>query len=256
MSEEVPVGGDPAPPVLEVREVTKRFGTVVALDGVSLRVEGGECVALVGESGSGKTTLLRAFNRMVEVDRGSVRIGGRDAASWDPVELRRRTGYVQQEGGLLPHWTVLRNAALVPRLRGMAEPEELARRALDEVGLPAERFGERWPRQLSGGQRQRVAIARALAARPGVILLDEPFGAVDAITRWDLQEGFRALRRSVPVTALLVTHDLTEALALGDRIAVLWEGRIERVGAPEELRSDPGTPYVRRLLDRAGVIGG
>ncbi|NIP57917.1 MAG: ATP-binding cassette domain-containing protein, partial [Gemmatimonadetes bacterium] len=143
------------PPALEAREVEKRYGAVVALDRITLRAEGGECVALVGESGSGKTTLLRAFNRMVEPDAGSVRVGERDVATWDPVELRRRTGYVQQEGGLLPHWSVLRNAALVPRLRGMEDAEDLARSALERVGLPPGEFGHRWPRQLSGGQRQR-----------------------------------------------------------------------------------------------------
>jgi len=241
------------PPVLEARGAEKRYGAVVALDRITLRVESGECVALVGESGSGKTTLLRAFNRMVELDAGSVRVGGRDVATRDPVELRRRTGYVQQEGGLLPHWSVLRNAALVPRLRGMEDAEDLARSALERVGLPADEFGHRWPRQLSGGQRQRVAIARALAARPGVILLDEPFGAVDAITRADLQDGFRALRRSVRVTALLVTHDLREALALGDRVAVLRAGRLVRIAPPDELRGDPGSRYVGRLLAKAGV---
>lgn len=233
--------------------MAKRYGSVTALTGVSLRVEPGECVALVGESGSGKTTLLRTFNRMVEPDEGSVRVDDRDVRSLDPVELRRRTGYVQQEGGLLPHWTVLRNAALVPTLQGVDRAEELAREALERAGLPPEEFGDRWPRELSGGQRQRVAIARALAARPGVLLLDEPFGALDAITRAEIQEGFRALRRDLDATTLMVTHDLREALLLADRIAVLLDGGIEQVADGDRLRREPATQYVRTLLDRAGV---
>lgn len=251
----LPVDGDDdrSPPALEAEDVHKRYPGAVALDGATLRVEPAECVALVGESGSGKTTLLRTFNRMVDPDAGIVRVGGRDVRAWDPVTLRRRTGYVQQEGGLLPHWTILRNAALVPRLRGMDRPEERARRALERVGLPAGTFGHRWPSDLSGGQRQRVAIARALAADPGVILLDEPFGALDAITRSELQEGFAELRRDLHATTLLVTHDLREAIALGDRIAVLLRGRVEQVAPPERLRADPATAYVRSLLERAGV---
>jgi len=225
----------------------------VALDDVDLVVREGECVALVGESGSGKTTLLRTFNRMVVPDRGEVRVGGRSTREWDPVTLRRHTGYVQQEGGLLPHWRVARNVELVPDLRGMPDAPERARRALERVSLPPGRFGDRWPRELSGGQRQRVAIARALAAEPAVLLMDEPFGALDAITRADLQEGFRELRDALGITSLLVTHDLREALALADRVAVLREGRLERVAAPSALRGDPGTPYVARLLERAGI---
>ncbi|HEX7238992.1 MAG TPA: ATP-binding cassette domain-containing protein, partial [Longimicrobiaceae bacterium] len=154
------VSGKPgeAAPALEAEAVRKRFGAVAALDGVSLAVAPGECVALVGESGSGKSTLLRCFNRMVEPDGGTVRVEGRDARELDPVALRRRIGYVPQDGGLLPHWTVLRNAALVPRLRGEPAPEERAAEALARVGLPAAVFGGRYPRELSGGQRQRVAI--------------------------------------------------------------------------------------------------
>ncbi len=241
------------PAALLADAVTKRFGEVVALEAVSLEVRPGECVALVGESGSGKTTLLRTFNRMVDADAGTVRVGERDVNDWDPVRLRRRTGYVQQEGGLLPHWTVLRNAALVPRLRGLDDPDGLARAALEKVGLPAPEFGDRWPRELSGGQRQRVAIARALAAEPGVLLMDEPFGALDAITRADLQAFFDDLRRELGITALLVTHDLREAVLLAGRIAVLRRGRLEQIAAPDVLREEPASDYVRRLLERAGV---
>lgn len=229
----------------------KRYGAVAALDDVSLSVFGGECVALVGESGSGKTTLLRCFNRMVEPDEGGIWIDGRDARTLDPIALRRRTGYVQQEGGLLPHWRVLRNAAMVPWLGGDPRPEERAAEALALVGLPAAAFGDRWPRELSGGQRQRVALARALAARPQVILLDEPFGALDAITRAELQESYRALQRELRVTTVIVTHDLHEAALLADRIAVLRRGRLEQVADPRALVSRPATPYVRELVTRA-----
>ncbi len=245
-----PGGGEPA---LGVREVVKRYGAATALDGVSLEVARGSCVALVGESGSGKTTLLRCFNAMVRPDAGTVEVDGRSVASFDPVALRRRIGYVQQEGGLLPHWPVLRNAALVPWLRGEADARERAAKALDRVGLPAARFGARWPRDLSGGQRQRVAIARALAAGSGIVLLDEPFGALDAITRSELRRSFRTLRASTGVTAVLVTHDLHEAAELADRIAVMKAGALVQVAPPEELRAAPAHGYVTELLERAGI---
>jgi osmoprotectant transport system ATP-binding protein len=240
-----------ASPALAAESVVKRYGATVALDGVTLDVARGECVALVGESGSGKTTLLRCFNRMVEPDAGRIRIEGIDTRAIDPVALRRRIGYVPQDGGLLPHWTVARNVALVPRLRRAADAGALAGRALELVGI-AELAGRR-PRELSGGQRQRVAIARALAARPDLLLLDEPFGALDAITRADLQQSFAALRRELAVSAVLVTHDLREALLLADRIAVLRQGRIEQLADGATLRTRPAGEYVASLLTRAGV---
>ena len=231
----------------------KRYGATTALDGVSLDVARGSCLTLVGESGSGKTTLLRCFNAMVSPDAGVVEVGGRSVQSFDPVALRRGIGYVQQEGGLLPHWSVLRNVALVPWLRGEEDAEEQARGALERVGLAAGRFGNRWPRDLSGGQRQRVAIARALAARPEIILLDEPFGALDAITRSELRRSFHNLRAQMGVTALLVTHDLHEAVELADRIAVMKDGAVMQAGRPEELLDAPAHDYVEELLQRAGV---
>ncbi len=240
---------------LEVQGVQKRFGEVFAVREVSFSVDQGECVALVGESGSGKTTLLRMFNRMVVPDAGEVHVRGQSVAEADPICLRRSIGYVQQDGGLLPHWRVLRNIALVPWLEEDPQWEDRALRALAGVGLEPERFAKRWPAELSGGQRQRVAIARALAHEPDVILLDEPFGALDAITRGELQQTFDILRRRVGLTAVLVTHDLREAVKLATRVIVLRKGRVEQNAPVEELLGSPATDYVRELLSRAGVIG-
>ena len=238
------------PIALRATSLTKRYGSVVALDSVSIQVARGECVALVGESGAGKTTLLRCFNRMVEPDAGEVVVDGSPVRTTDPIALRRHVGYVPQDGGLLPHWSVRRNVGLVPWLRG--EPDrDAADSALAMVGLAPDEYGDRRPRELSGGQRQRVAIARALAARPTVVLLDEPFGALDAITRGELREAFAALRADLRMTAALVTHDLYEAAQLADRIAVFRAGRIEQLATTAELVNEPATPYVRMLLDRS-----
>jgi len=244
-------------PALSAEALVKRFDRTTALDGVSLEVAEGECVALVGESGSGKTTLLRSFDGLVTPDEGRILVGGRDIRELDVVELRRQIGYVPQDGGLLPHWRVGRNVEMVPRLQGAdGDARVKADTSLRLVGLDPSAFRERWPSDLSGGQRQRVAIARALAARPTLLLLDEPFGALDAITRADLQEGFAALRASGaagPMTCVLVTHDLHEAFLLADRIAVLRRGRLEQVGSPSRLLDVPASDYVRELLSRARV---
>ena len=239
------------PSSLAARNVLHRFGNVIALDDVSIDVAAGRATALVGESGSGKTTLLRCFNRLVEPERGAVMVGDQDVRKQSPVSLRRGIGYVQQHGGLLPHWRVLRNVALVPTLRHMPDPADAARRALDLVGLPSAQFGSRFPRELSGGQRQRVALARSIAARPGVILLDEPFGALDAISRAELQESFDNLRHDLTVTTLLVTHDLAEAGRLADEVVVMRKGRIEQRGSMRDLIRAPATDYVARLIERA-----
>ncbi len=233
--------------------VTKRFGSVMALDGISIAAAPGETVVLVGESGSGKTTLLRCFNALTVPDAGRVLVDGEEVGAGDPVLLRRRIGYVQQNGGLLPHWTVQRNVELVPRLRRMPDAPARATAALELVGLDPARFAARWPRELSGGQRQRVAIARALAAHPDAVLLDEPFGALDAITRGELREAFAELRERLRLTTLIVTHDLAEALELADRIVVLRNGRAEQTAAPKTLLSAPANEYVATLLARAGV---
>jgi osmoprotectant transport system ATP-binding protein len=245
-----PIAGTVA---LDARNVSKRFGDVSALSDVSLEVPAGACVALVGESGSGKSTLLRCFNRLVDPDAGAIHANDVDLATVDPVELRRRIGYVPQDGGLLPHWRVRRNVELVPRLNGRTDAAERAAHTLELVGLDPSTFAERWPRELSGGQRQRVAIARALAAEPSVLLLDEPFGALDAITRSDLQDAFAELRTRLRTTTVLVTHDLHEALLLATHVAVLRRGRVEQVASPSALVAEPATEYVRTLLRRARI---
>ena len=247
----IPADEREPPRSLAARAVVRRYGDVVALDNASVQVEAGRTLALVGESGSGKTTLLRCFNRMVDPDSGRVEIGGADVRTQPVIELRRRIGYVPQDGGLLPHWRILRNVALVPELRHMPDPDSAAARALELVGMPVRTFGNRFPHELSGGQRQRVALARALAPRPGVILLDEPFGALDAITRSELHEAFENARREFPVTMLLVTHDLAEAARLADEIAVMRAGRVEQQASMQQLYSVPATGYVAALLARA-----
>jgi osmoprotectant transport system ATP-binding protein len=223
----------------------------VALAGVSVEVAAGRCVALVGESGAGKTTLLRCFNRMVVPSSGTVMVGGELVSSQQPELLRRRVGYVPQHGGLLPHWTVRRNASMVPELNRSANAFEAGRQALALVGLSEGIFADRFPHELSGGQRQRVALARAIAARPGVLLMDEPFGALDAISRSELQAACANLRQELGITTLLVTHDLLEADFLADDIVVMRAGLIEQRGTLDEMLAAPATPYVESLLDRA-----
>jgi osmoprotectant transport system ATP-binding protein len=223
-----------------------------ALRGIDLSVARGETVALIGASGCGKSTLLRMFNRLEEPTAGEIRIEGRASRDVDPISLRRRTGYMQQDGGLLPHWTIERNVALVPALLGW-EKERRQRRAaelLALVGLAPESYRRRYPRELSGGERQRTAFARALAADPEVILLDEPFGALDALTRIELQDEFLRLKRRLGKTMLLVTHDLREAFRLGDRIAVMKDGSILQIDTPDALRKAPAEGYVRSLLEK------
>jgi osmoprotectant transport system ATP-binding protein len=235
---------------LTARDVGHRFRDIVALDGVSIDVAPGRVLAIVGESGSGKTTLLRCFNRMVVPHSGTVALDGVDVRDQPIAAVRRRLGYVPQTGGLLPHWPVLRNAALVPSLLGHRDATDAAARALALLGVPAERF-DAFPHELSGGQRQRVALARALAAQPGAILLDEPFGALDAIARVDLQNAFDDVRHRLALTALLVTHDLGEAARLADEIVVMRRGRVEQCGPIADLLRAPATEYVATLLERA-----
>lgn len=240
---------------LEALGVSKTYPNGVrALKEIDLRVRSGETLALIGQSGCGKTTLLRLFNRLEEPTSGEVRIGGRPSVEHDPIQLRRHTGYVQQEGGLLPHWTVERNVNLVPWLLGRSG-EETGRRAaelIELVGLDPGLYRKRYPNQLSGGERQRVAFARALAADPDVILLDEPFGALDALTRLDMQEEFLTIKERLGKTIVLVTHDLEEAFRLADRIAVMKDGSIHQIGDPATLVREPATEYVSALVAKRG----
>ncbi len=241
--------------LIGIEGAEKRYGAVVALAGVSLRVEAGECLALVGGSGSGKTTLLRTINRLTELDRGRVLVRGEPVDAQDPVGLRRSIGYVQQDGGLIPHWTCLANASLVPALLGRADARDCGRRALADAGLEPDVFGGRYPRELSGGQRQRVAIARAMAASPDILLMDEPFGALDAITRTDAQRAFVRLREAAGVTAVFVTHDVAEALRVATHVAVMQSGRIVlHVPAGELIGSATG--YAAELLEKSGITNG
>lgn len=226
-------------PLLEIRNVSYAIGGRPILRDVSLSVGEGETMVLLGRSGSGKTTLLKAVNGLVQPTSGEIWFEGKSSAEWDPIQLRRRMGYVIQDAGLFPHWTVGSNVGLVPRLENWP-PDRVSERVetlLGEVGLNPSEFRERYPRQLSGGQKQRVGIARALAADPPLLLLDEPFAALDPITRLDLQRQFLELRRSVRKAALFVTHDVREALMMASRVALLKDGAIDTLAAPQEFRT-------------------
>ena len=249
--------------MIDFEQVTKSYPGVSApiLDRVSLEVKAGEIMVLLGASGSGKTTLLRLVNRLLEPDQGAVHVDGQNAAGLDVISLRRRCGYVLQEAGLLPHLNVDQNIELLPslterisrfdprRVHLLAERRKRTRELLKLVGL-SDDLAERFPRQLSGGQQQRVNVARALALDPPILLMDEPFGALDEITRGQLQDAFREWQSRLRKTVLFVTHDLFEAIILADRIAVLAGGRIEQVGTPAELLQRPATDYVRDLFAR------
>ncbi|MFH8981848.1 betaine/proline/choline family ABC transporter ATP-binding protein [Streptomyces varsoviensis] len=233
--------------MIRFEHVTKRYADgTTAVDDLSFEVAEGELVTLVGPSGCGKTTTMKMVNRLIEPTSGQIYLDGSDISTVDPVELRRRIGYVIQQVGLFPHKTVLDNTATVPHLLGWQRKKARARAAelLDLVGLDPSVFGDRYPDQLSGGQRQRVGVARALAADPPVLLMDEPFGAVDPVVREHLQNEFLRLQSQVHKTVLFVTHDIEEAVRLGDRIAVYGEGRIEQFDPPTAVLGAPATPYV------------
>jgi len=222
---------------IECREVSYRLSSGDALvKDLSFEVASGETLILLGRSGSGKTTTLKLLNRLLEPTSGEIFIEGRAAREWEPVRLRRRMGYVIQDAGLFPHWTVERNVALVPRLEHWPEEKVRARvrEMLELVGLPPQEFSARRPHELSGGQRQRVGVARALAADPPILLMDEPFGALDPVTRAELQREFRVLAARLGKTIVFVTHDVREALLLGSRIALLSAGRLVAIHTPEE----------------------
>jgi osmoprotectant transport system ATP-binding protein len=239
--------------MIELADVSKRYGADGrwAVEHANLAIAEGELVALLGESGSGKTTLLKMINRLIDPDAGTVRVAGRDVRGEDPVALRRTIGYVIQQAGLLPHLSVADNVAMVPRLLGWARGD--IDRRVDEllalVGLSPGEYRTRFPDQLSGGQRQRVGVARALAARPKVLLLDEPFGALDPITRVGLQGELARIHRELALTTILVTHDMAEALSLADRVVVMCAGEIRQIATPRALVTAPADAYVRKLVD-------
>jgi osmoprotectant transport system ATP-binding protein len=241
----------PTTPLIAYTNVGKTFdgGRVVAVDDVSLEVAEGEFLAIVGGSGSGKTTLLRLANRLIEADLGSITVEGEDVRNVDPILLRRRIGYVFQSGGLFPHLSVADNIGITPKLTGNPPAEISARvdELLDLVRLERAQYRDRLPHELSGGQRQRVGVARALAAKPRIVLMDEPFGALDPLTRDALGDDFRELHRSLGLTTVMITHDMTEAILLADRIAVMRGGRLLAQGTPSEL-SESCDPYVGELL--------
>ena len=246
---------------LEFRAASYRLPSgALLISGLNLSVARGETLVLLGRSGSGKTTTLKLINRLLEPTEGEILITGRSSGSWDPIQLRRGIGYVIQDAGLFPHWTVERNVGLVPRLERWAEKRIRARvrEMLELVGLPPEEFAERRPSELSGGQKQRVGVARALAADPPILLMDEPFGALDPITRTDLQREFRALALRLQKTIVFVTHDVREALFLGTRIALLDQGRLVGVYAPAEFlkATEPEIHAFAASLDPGGAHEG
>lgn len=250
--------------MIALEALTKRYASgPPAVDSLSLEVVTGEVCALIGPSGSGKSTTLRMINRLIEPTSGRIWLDGEDVTRLPPVELRRRMGYVIQQVGLFPHLNVADNVATVPRLLGWsrARVDARVRELLDLVGLDPAVYSRRWPHQLSGGQRQRVGVARALGADPPLLLMDEPFGAIDPITRHRLQAEFLDLQRRVRKTVVFVTHDLEEAVLLGDRVALLSQGgRLEQYATPGELLGSPATPFVAdfvgsdRSLRRLAVV--
>lgn len=236
--------------IVELRSVSYSAGGTSILHDLSLAIEAGEVLILLGESGCGKTTTLKLINRLIDPTAGEVKVEGKPTTEWDAIELRRRIGYVLQEGGLFPHFTVGQNAGLTLKL--LARDEAAVKKRVDEmlelVGLEPAKFAARFPHELSGGQRQRVGVARALAADPSIVLLDEPFGALDVITRTNLQKEFARLVRDLGKTAVFVTHDLHEARLLGTRIALMETGRIVFLGTPEEF-SFSEAPLARAFLE-------
>ena len=237
---------------IRVEAVTHRIGEAVLVEELSFSVRRGETLVLLGRSGSGKTTALRLINRLIEPSQGAVYVEGKATTEWDPIPLRRRIGYVIQEIGLFPHFTVAENVAVVPALEGRSKEEQTARahELLGKVGLDPAAVAERFPDQLSGGQRQRVGVARALAADPPILLMDEPFGALDPITRSEVQREFLSMRATLGKTIVFVTHDVREGLKFADRIAVMENGKVAWEGPPDDFRAGADAciqPYLESL---------
>ena len=240
--------------MITLSRVSKSFdgGTSFAVRDLSLEIPDGQTLVLLGSSGCGKTTTLKMINRLIEPSEGTIEVDGRDILAQDPVELRRSIGYVFQGIGLFPHMTIAQNVEIVPKLLRWpaARRRDRARELLELVGLAPDEYADRLPAELSGGQQQRVGVARALAADPSHLLMDEPFGALDAVTRDLLQQELVGLKQRLHKTIVFVTHDIFEALTLGDRIAILHAGRLEQVGARDEVLATPATPFVRELFAR------
>ena len=240
--------------IVEFRDVNYSVGDLQILFDINLQIGEGEILILLGESGCGKTTTLKLINRLIEPTSGEIFVEGKSTTDWDAINLRRKIGYVLQEGGLFPHFTVERNVALVPDLENHEKEKtrEKVSELLELVGLNPAKFSKRYPHELSGGQRQRVGVARALAADPDLLLLDEPFGALDAITRTNLQKEFAALAKNLGKTAVFVTHDLHEAFILGTRICLMDKGKIALVETPENFRKS-NLPLVKKYLETIAV---
>jgi len=238
--------------LIRLRNVSKSFdnGETFALRDLSLDVADGETLVLLGTSGSGKSTTLKIINRLIEPTKGLIEVDGKNVRQRNPVELRRTIGYVFQGIGLFPHMTVEENVGVVPRLMGWPEDQRTRRAGelLELIGLVPQKYAHRLPHELSGGEQQRVGVARALAADPNYLLMDEPFGALDTITRDNLQQELLLIKAELSKTIIFVTHDILEAFNIGDRIAILHEGRIEQVGFREEIFGQPATPFVRSLI--------
>ena len=244
--------------MIEFQTASKTYGQTEVLQGLTLAVEAGETVVLIGPSGGGKTTALKLVNGLVQPTGGTVLVDGRSVAAWDLLALRRSIGYVIQEVGLFPHWTVAANVGLLPRLMGWGagEIDRRVNELLELVALDPGEYRQRYPRELSGGQTQRVGVARALALKPGILLMDEPFGALDPLLRAQLQQELLRILAEVHTTTLLVTHDLPEAFRMADRIAVLVDGQLQQVDTPAELRRAPKSEFIRRLMAAELMEGG
>jgi osmoprotectant transport system ATP-binding protein len=241
-------------PAVEFHSVEYRANGRAIIDNLDLKVSRGETLVLLGRSGCGKTTTLKLINNLLMPSGGRIDVEGKSTTEWEPIQLRRHIGYVIQDIGLFPHFTVERNVALVPRLQKWSEDKinNRVNELLNLVGLPADNFAKRYPRELSGGQRQRVGVARALAADPPILLMDEPFGALDPITRTEIQREFRELQQRLQKTVVFVTHDMREAFVLGTRIGLMKDGRLVVLDSPSKF-SESREPEARAFLETLGV---